>query len=83
LTVPGVVHGEASDELFFGTERDPEDLVGPQRVRATPAGGEGGREVVAEAIAWNRTSQPRARVTDVEVTWSEATGEFRTFEVWR
>ena len=44
---------------------------------------EGEREVVAEAIAWNRTSQPRARVSDVEVTWSEATGEFQTFEVWR
>lgn len=44
---------------------------------------EGEREVVEEAIGWNRTSQPRARVSGADVTWSEATGEFRTFEIRR
>ncbi|MBI4416152.1 MAG: acylphosphatase [Euryarchaeota archaeon] len=44
---------------------------------------EGEKEAVEEAIAWNRTSQPHARVADVEVAWAEATGGFRTFEIRR
>ncbi len=44
---------------------------------------EGEKEVVQRAIEWNRTSQPRARVSHVEVSWSDVSGEFRTFEVWR
>ncbi len=49
-------------------------------VEAVFEGEEGG---VQEVIEWNRTSQPYARVSDVELTWSEARGEFRTFEVSR
>jgi len=44
---------------------------------------EGEKEVVEEAIAWNRTSQPRATVTGVDVRWEAPTGEFRTFAIWR
>lgn len=44
---------------------------------------EGDRQVVEEAIRWNQTSQPYARVTDVEVAWSEPGDEFRTFDVRR
>ena len=44
---------------------------------------EGERDDVETAIAWNRTSQPYARVAHVEVTWSDPTGELRTFEVRR
>ncbi len=44
---------------------------------------EGERALVEECIEWNRSSQPAARVTAVEVTWGAATGEFRGFEVRR
>ncbi len=57
-------------------------------VRNLPEGGveavfEGDRAVIEEAIEWNRSSQPAARVTSVEVDWGPATGEFRGFAVWR
>jgi acylphosphatase len=44
---------------------------------------EGERALVEECIEWNRTSQPAARVTSVDITWAEATGEFRGFSVRR
>jgi len=44
---------------------------------------EGERSLIEECIDWNRTSQPAAKVTSVDVEWSAATGEFRTFEIWR
>lgn len=44
---------------------------------------EGERSLVEEAIEWNRSSQPAARVTAVDVEWGVATGEFRGFEVRR
>lgn len=44
---------------------------------------EGEREAVESAIAWNRAAQPRAKVSEVDVAWTTATGEFRTFEIWR
>lgn len=42
---------------------------------------EGEKALVAEVIEWNRSSQPAARVTSVEITWSTATGEFHGFEI--
>ncbi len=42
---------------------------------------EGERRVVEELIEWNRTQQPAARVTSVDVTWGAATGEFGGFEI--
>jgi len=44
---------------------------------------EGERAAVEECIDWNRTSQPAAQVTSVDVSWSGATGEFRRFEITR
>jgi len=44
---------------------------------------EGEREAVERAIEWNCVSQPSARVTNHQISWSEATGEFRTFEIRR
>ncbi len=44
---------------------------------------EGERSLIEECIEWNRTSQPAARVTSVDVAWEDATGEFRGFTVWR
>ncbi len=54
-------------------------------VRNLPGGAveavfEGERAVIEECIEWNRTSQPAARVTSVDVEWGAATGEFRGFE---
>ncbi len=44
---------------------------------------EGEKESVEGAIAWNHKDQPHARVSRADVTWTEATGEFRTFEIRR
>ncbi len=44
---------------------------------------EGERALVEECIEWNRTSQPAARVTSVDIDWAPATGEFRGFETRR
>lgn len=44
---------------------------------------EGERDLVEECIEWNRTSQPAAVVTDADVVWGPATGEFRGFEIRR
>ena len=44
---------------------------------------EGEKAVVEEAIAWNRTSQPHAKVSQADVRWEAPTGEFRTFAIWR
>ena len=44
---------------------------------------EGSREEVEGVIAWNRTSQPHAQVSEVHVSWSEPADEFRTFEILR
>ncbi len=44
---------------------------------------EGDRGVIEECIEWNRRSQPSARVTSVDTTWTPATGEFDGFEISR
>lgn len=44
---------------------------------------EGERAAIEECIEWNRTSQPAAQVTSVDVSWSAATGEFLGFEITR
>lgn len=44
---------------------------------------EGAREAVEELIAWCRRGPPAAEVERVDVKWSSARGEFRTFMVTR
>lgn len=44
---------------------------------------EGPREAVEELIAWCRRGPPAAEVEKVDVRWSVARGEFRTFMVNR
>lgn len=44
---------------------------------------EGQKEDIEVAIDWNRTSQPLATVTDLEVSWEPPTGEFHSFEIRR
>ncbi|HEY2029356.1 MAG TPA: acylphosphatase [Myxococcales bacterium] len=44
---------------------------------------EGPREVVEDFIAWCRKGPPSARVEDVQVEWTPATGNHRGFRVGR
>ena len=44
---------------------------------------EGAKERIEEFIAWCRRGPPAARVENVAVRWSNATGEFRSFRVTR
>lgn len=57
-------------------------------VRNVPGGSveavfEGERALVEECIEWNRSSQPAARVTSVDIEWGPATGEHHGFEIRR
>jgi len=82
-----VFHGRVQGVYFRATCRQDalgRGLLGWVRNRrdgAVEAVFEGEKESVTEAIEWNRTSQRYARVSHVEVEWSEASGEFPTFEV--
>jgi len=42
---------------------------------------EGERDRVEELVVWLRSGPPAARVSDVEVVWERATGEFDSFDV--
>lgn len=42
---------------------------------------EGKREALEQLLDFLRTGPPSARVEGVEVTWSDAAGEFSTFEI--
>lgn len=42
---------------------------------------EGDKSIVEICIEWNRTAQPHARVSAVDVDWQVPTGEFRGFMV--
>ena len=44
---------------------------------------EGERDAVEDCIEWNRSSQPAARVTSVEITWGAGSGDFSGFEIRR
>lgn len=44
---------------------------------------EGERSVIEACIEWNRTSQPYATVSRVDVRWDSPTGEFMGFEIRR
>jgi acylphosphatase len=83
ITITGRVQGvayraSAQDEgLRLG-------LVGLVRNRAdgsVEALVEGSRQAVEEFVRWCRSGPPAARVLDVEVAWSEPSGEYRDFEI--
>jgi acylphosphatase len=42
---------------------------------------EGPREKIEDLIAWARKGPPASRVSDVDVTWEPASGEFKEFGV--
>lgn len=83
LTITGRVQGvayrmSAQDEaLRLG-------LVGEVRNRSdgsVEALAEGSQKAVEEFIRWCRRGPPAARVADVNVAWSEPSGEFSDFEI--
>jgi acylphosphatase len=83
LTITGRVQGvayraSAQDEgVRLG-------LVGLVRNRAdgsVEALVEGSRQAVDEFVVWCRRGPPAARVRDVQVVWSEPTGEYRDLEI--
>ena len=42
---------------------------------------QGDRPGIEECIEWNKTSQPRARVETVEVSWHEPQPDLRSFRI--
>lgn len=42
---------------------------------------EGDRNQIDDILAWCKEGPPRAKVTDVEVSWEDYSGEFRKFDV--
>lgn len=50
---------------------------------AVEAVAEGPRDVLEAFLTWCRKGPPAARVDDVEVRWTAATGEFDAFSVKR
>lgn len=42
---------------------------------------EGEEEIIKKVIKWCKTSQPHARVDDIEIKWGEPTDEFTDFEI--
>jgi acylphosphatase len=83
LTITGRVQGvayrmSAQDEgLRLG-------LVGEVRNRrdgSVEAVVEGPRSAVEDFIRWCRRGPPAARVADVQVAWSEPSGQFSAFEI--
>jgi len=44
---------------------------------------EGPTSALEDFIAWCRKGPPAARVDSVDATWSDASGEFKSFEIHR
>lgn len=44
---------------------------------------EGEREKLKRLISWAKTGPPLAQVTEVNIKWEKATGEFESFEIKR
>lgn len=70
------------------TQREARALALTGWVRNCPDGSvealaEGPRDTLERLIAWCEQGPPAARVSAVEATWAEATGEFDDFRVRR
>jgi acylphosphatase len=82
-----LISGRVQGVWFRASTRDmarPLGLTGTVRNlpwRQVEAFFEGPRDKVEEALAWCRQGPPGARVTDVEITWLEPTGELDDFEI--
>ncbi len=44
---------------------------------------EGNKQAVDLAIEWCREGPPAAKVIDIKIVWTDATGDFETFDVRR
>ena len=82
-----IFHGRVQGVYFRANCEEKAHALGIDGyVRNLPEGAveavfEGERRIVEECIEWNRTGQPAARVTSVDVEWGVATGEYRGFDI--
>ncbi len=82
-------HGRVQGVYFRAHCQEKAEALGLEGfVRNLPGGSveavfEGERALIEECIEWNRSSQPAARVTAVDVEWGPSTDEFRGFEIRR
>lgn len=83
------IHGKVQGVFFRANTRDQSrhrDLTG--WVKNLPDGTvraviEGPRAEVQEVVDWAHEGPSAARVEEVEVEWTESTGEFDSFEIRR
>ena len=82
-----VVQGRVQGVYFRASARNRARRLGLSGwVRNCPDGSvellaEGEKNVLEQLIAWSRQGPPAAHVTEVQVAWQAATGEFAGFEV--
>jgi acylphosphatase len=84
-----IIHGRVQGVFFRYSTRDAADplnvtgWVRNRREGTVEVVAEGERSKVEELVSWCRHGPPHARVTEVEVTWEEPTGEFDGFQMAR
>ena len=82
-----VVRGRVQGVFFRASARDEAERLGLcGEVRNLPDGSveavaEGPREKIEAFVSWCRRGPPAARVEDVQVRWSKATGAHQRFRV--
>jgi acylphosphatase len=78
-----IIHGRVQGVFFrYGTkDAGVTGWVRNRREGTVEVVAEGERDKVDELVSWCRHGPPQARVTDVELTWEEPTGEFDGFKV--
>ncbi len=88
ISVASVIfHGKVQGVFFRANTKKRADELGLMGwVRNLPDGSVealfiGTREVVEEAIEWCRTSQPHARVDNLDIEWLDNVGGFESFEI--
>ncbi len=84
-----LISGRVQGVFYRGSAQEEAQRLGLTGEIRNLAGGEveavveGPKEIIEEFIAWCRRGPPSARVDNVQVRWSAARGEFRTFRVTR
>lgn len=82
-------HGEVQGVYFRAHCEEHAQALGLQGYvrnmpdRSVEAVFEGERSMIEACIEWNRTGQPYATVSRVDIRWDPATGEFTGFHIRR
>lgn len=83
------IHGKVQGVFYRANTREKAQALGLSGwVENLPDGtvrlvAEGPRSELEELVEWTHEGSPAARVDEVDVEWSEATGEFNSFEIAR